>query len=299
MTSRLRRISKPTLFATLMVIAAFVALLPARWTGCIGGVLQPASPFTWALAEGARSAGNITNDLGRAGLTTEQITALQKRNKELERQIGHQSLTIAELESMLEAVTGISDQLHDDRVRLNISAVIGSDTSPRREVLRISKGARDGVNVGDWVAAGFESKGDPEATAQDHLLRQWLIGRVSEVLPHVSVVQLTTDPQFGTERSFVAKPLPDGTWITADQECGLVGTGGGLMRIEQAPVDYDANGYSLVLVPLRYPKPISMVVGRITGSRTLKTGLHYDLDVTPWADARNLSRVCVISIPDQ
>ena len=298
MSFRLRRLSKPTLFAISMVAAAFVALLPSRWTGCVNGVFQPASPFSWALTEGTRTAERVASEVGGACPTAEEFAQLQLRNEQLERQIGHQAVLIAELETLLGTVSGIHDQLDDRRVKLILAAVIGGDASPRREVLRISKGAREGVQVGDWVAAGFRRDSDPSATHQDLVLRQWLIGRISEVLPHVSTVQLTTDPQFGTERGFVAKPLPDGSWATAEQECGLVGAGGGMMRIEQAPADFHESGYTLVLIPLRYPRPLSLVAGRITAGRTLKTGLHYDLDVAPWADARALSRVCVISLPE-
>ncbi|MBU0618497.1 MAG: hypothetical protein KKI02_12335, partial [Planctomycetes bacterium] len=167
---------------------------------------------------------------------------------------------------------------------------------PQREVLTISKGARHGVQVGDWVAAGIPpAQRPPAATGRELLLQQWLVGVVAEVQPHLSRVQLTTDPQFGTQLAWAAQALTDKTWEVAERRCGLVGLGDGRMRIDRAAVDYLTAGYTIVLVPISHPQPIALAVGRIVASEPLETGVHYNFQVEPWADARELSHVYVIS----
>jgi cell shape-determining protein MreC len=299
MSPRLWRPTKPTVFAILMVAAALAALLPARWTSCADGLMQPISPITWLISGGARRAGAAAENLAARDPTRGDFQRLQDENERLTRQVGQQSILIAEMERMIADVTGLQDQLVDLQARIIFAAVLGADPSPDREVLLISKGARHGVEVGDWVAAGMPPTQHPAgATGRELLLQQWLAGIIVEVQPHVSRVQLTTDPEFGTQLAWAAQPLTDDTWKVAERQCGLVGVGAGHMRIDRATTDYVATGHTIVLIPLAHPQPVALVAGRIVGSEPLDTGVHYDLQVEPWGDARALTHVYVISVSD-
>ncbi len=280
-----------------MVGAAVLALLPASWTGCSGGVMQPLGWLAWAFSSGTRHARDAAQDLGDPAPTRDEFTRLREDNQELARKLGHQQVEIAKLEQQVADLAGLRDQLGDLPAKIIFASVVGGDASPRRETLTISKGRRDGVKPGDWVAAGLTPAGrDPAATGRDLLLRQWLIGRVDDVQPYLSRVQLGTDAHFGTERAWVAKALVDGTWQVADKLCGLNGLGDGRMRIREASEDYLATGYTIVLVPLAHPRPTALAIGRVVASETLETGLHYNLEVQPWGDPRALWCVYVISL---
>ena len=290
------RLTKPGVFAILMVAAAVLALLPAGWTSCVDGLMQPVSPITWLFAGGARGARAGAQNLAAPQPTREQLQLLRGERERLARQVGQQAILIAEMERIIADLCGLRDQLSEQRARIIFASVVGADPSPQREVLTISKGARHGVQVGDWVAAGIPpAQRPPAATGRELLLQQWLVGVVDEVQPHVSRVQLTTDAQFGTQLAWAAQPLPDGTWAVAERQCGLVGLGEGRMRIDRAATDYLAAGYTIVLVPLSHPQPLALVAGRIVAAEPLETGVHYDLQVEPWAAARNLSHLYVIS----
>jgi cell shape-determining protein MreC len=282
-----------------MVLAAVLALLPVPWTGCSGGVLQPLGWLAWAFSSGTRQVHQRADHLTDPAPTRGEYRNLRQRNEELTRKVGHLEVEIAELGQRVAELSALRNQLGQLRARIILASVVGGDTSPRRETLTISKGRRDGVERGDWVAAGIApEERDPAASGRDLLLRQWLIGRVSEVQPYISRVQLTTDPQFGPQRVWTAKALADGTWDVGDRQCGLVGLGSGRMRIDRASEDYRASGYTIVLLPLAHPQPPALTIGRIVASETLETGLHYNLEVEPWGNPRALWNVYVISLTE-
>jgi cell shape-determining protein MreC len=262
--------------------------------------MQPAGPLTWLLHGTAHRARTMAENGAGPAPTREEFEQLRQEAQGLAQQVGHQQVLIAETEQLVADLSGLRNQLNDSRAKIIFASVVGGDTSSMRETLTISKGLRHGVRQGDWVAAGLPpDERDPEASGRDLLLRQWLIGRVSEAQPHLSRVQLTTDPHFGPQRAWTAKPLPDGTWQVTDKQCGLVGSGSEMMRIDRASEDYLASGHTIVLVPLAHPRPLVLTAGRIVSAVTLDTGLHYDLVVEPWGQARRLSHVYVISFSQQ
>ena len=292
--------TKPTAFAILMVSTAVLALLPTRWTGCAASVTQPVSPLTWVLSSFVRNARTTSDNITSSTPSVEQFRQLEQLNQNYELQLQQQAVMITELEDIIRDVTGLRNQLNDERVRIVIAAVIGGETSPRRETIRISKGARQGLQVGDWVAAGLPRESATSGrNGRELLMQQWLIGVVSQVFPYVSDVQLTTDPGFRPTNVFwVANPASDERWELARRECGLVGVGNGMMRIEQAAQDYLKEGYIYVLAPLSYPQPLALAVGKIKDAKALDTGLHYQFEVEPWASVRELSHVYVISLSE-
>lgn len=279
-----------------MVVAAVLALLPTRWTACTNGLMQPVSPITWVLSGGTRRARTAADNLTGPAPTPEDFERVRQAHERLTRRIGQQQVQIAELEQVVADLSGLRDQLADPRTKIIFAAVLGGDASPQRETLTISMGSHHGVKVGDWVAAGLPAtERDPAATGRELLLQQWLIGMVSATQAYSSRVQLATDPEFGTQLVWLAKPLPDNTWEVAERGCGLVGLGHGRMRVDRAPADYLGAGHTIVLAPLRHPQPLALAIGRIVAREPLETGMHYNFEVEPWADARELSHVYVIS----
>jgi cell shape-determining protein MreC len=280
-----------------MAGAAVAALLPASWTGCAGGLLQPMGWFEWALSGTTRRARATGRLAAEPAPTREQFRQLREHSTRLARQVAEQKLEIDRLERQIAQLAGLRETLGELRAKIVFATVVGGDASPQRETLTISKGRRAGVRPGDWVTAGVPpAEREPEATGRDLVVRQWLIGRVSQVQPYLSSVQLASDPGFGPQRVWLARQTEDGGWQLADRQCGLEGAGKGRMRIDRAASDYLASGHTAVLVALAEPRHAVLAIGRVVGSRTLETGLHYDLSVEPWGDPRALSHVYVLSV---
>lgn len=289
--------SKPTSFAILMVAAALTSLMPARWTACGSNLTQPISPLTWAVSSSLHYVRYTSDNFTSSTPTRDEYAKLEEQNQRHELQLHQQAVMLAELEDIIRDLSGVRGQLNDERVRLIIAAVIGGETSPLRETIRISKGARHGVKVGDWVAAGMAREDVPGGVSgRELLMQQWIIGIVSRVYPYVSDVQLTTDPGFRPSNVFwAARPVGENRWEIARRECGIEGIGNQRMRVDRAAQDYLSEGYTIILAPLAYPQPLGLAVGRIIDVKSLDTGLHYRFEVVPWGAARNLSHVYVIS----
>lgn len=290
--TRSLRLTKPQLFTVLMFLAAIGALLPSSCTRWAGGVLQPLGWLTSSLSSTGRAAADAAS--AAPPLSSDDLRALQHEVERLRRHVGQQSLTLAELEQRISELTSIRDQIRDVRTRIRLAAVIGYDASPRRETLVIARGSNDGIAIGQWVVACSAAPA-ADATGRDALMREWLVGRISEVFPFTSRVRLTTDPQFARERVRMARVLADGTWQPIGSDGLLFGLGGGKMQIQNAAADPRQDGATIVLAPASADLPAELTLGRIVGSRSVADApLFYNIDVLPWGDARRLGTVYVV-----
>jgi len=294
------RSPKTTAFTILMIASAVSAfLVPPRWTGCAAGLLTPLEAPQAAATAATRAAAQAVGS-GVPTPSAEEFAVLTQENQELRRLIGQQRLLLSALEDRVRDLSGLRTQLGDTPALILPARVIAGDSAPRRETITISRGSRDQppVRAGDWVAAGAPPPSDAAASPRETLLRQWLIGRVAQVLPYTSRVQLCTDPAFGPVRVRLAKPLPDGAWQPLKAEALLYGAGTGRMEIRKASRNYHETGHTIVIVPREEGLPATLSVGWIDSVRPRpESALHFDLGVRPWAPPERLIEVYVISLP--
>lgn len=297
MRSAITRVSKPALFTYLMLFSVVLLLVPVTWKGWLRGIVQPIGWIEWVFSSSARSTRDAAGAIGRANPSEADFERTLAEIGELQRQLAAQSVEMDDLRRMLDDISGIRDQLGTGGAKILFGAIIGGSPTPKRETVTIWPGSLHGVRVGDWVAAGLpEELRDESATGQQLLVRQWLIGRVSEVQPYRATVRLTTDAEFGPERVVAARRLADGRWQRSGREGLLRGNGNGRMKIASSPVDWHAEGYSLALATLPGQTPIAVCVGRITGSqRVPEAALYFDLNVEPIVDSRRIGSVYVLS----
>lgn len=295
MALQLPRLSKPTVFATLMVLAILLAMLPASWTGRTRSLTQPLGLIQWPITALTRAAARLGDWFQRETSTPDQTAALRRERDQFEIQVGQQSLLIDSLRQQVDRLSSVRAQLRDDSARLVVAPVLGFDGSTRRSSLTIGRGARDGLRTGDWVVAGDSAPTD-EVLSRDVLLRQWVVGLVAEVSPYQARVRVCVDPEFHHVLVRVAKRQADGTWLAAPGEELLSGTGHDRMQIKQTKSDYQSQGYTIVLVPVAEQAAGFLVIGEIVQSRTLpESALHFDCDVRPWGDYRRLTQVFVVA----
>lgn len=288
--------SKDSLFALLMGLALVLALLPSTWTRWVAGLLQP---VTWL----QRPVTNLSAAALAPRAASDQTPAgLQRELEDLRLLVAQQSDLLSAREALLQEVTGLRQEFPDSDTRIILGRVVAlADADPLRDTLKITPGSLRGVRKGDWVAAGLrwgERVDDREG--RELLLRRWLIGRVIEVTPNISRVQLVSDPRFQTP-VVAAKLGPSGAWELQGDPMALTGRGRDLkgrarMRIAAATVNHLANGANVLLVPQSPQLPTRMAVGRIVAATPLaESALHVALEVEPWAERSAIGNVFVIS----
>lgn len=288
-----RRWSKAAVFAALLALAVVVSLLPTSWTRPLRALGQPLRWVTGPAAAATRAAAR-TSERWAEGELHPAMARLQAENEQLRRQAGHFALQIEQLRTELDALAGVRDALNDANARILVARVIAPLSDPQRDALRIDRGSLQGAAVGQWAAAG-KPVFDDDVSGRELLARQWLVGRIVEVHPHESVVQLASDRDFRVAVG-LARPKDDGGWEVLPAELPLEGAGGGRMAIRQATEDYGAMGAVFAVVRRSAALPMPMAIGRVAASERLDaTQLHFDLEVRPWSSPRLLDHIYIVS----
>lgn len=299
MSFRLRLPSKSATFAALMAVAAVLCLLPASWTGWMRGPGQVLGLPQRELSSMARAGRDGLTQAAQTEVTQKGFRQLQAENEELRHLVRHQEAWLRDLEGRYKEVCGVRGQLGDVGAEILIAPVWGYDASQRRDTLIIGRGSLAAVRVGQWVAAGAAlSEHDPREAGWGRrlLMRQWLIGRVSEVRPQSSRVRLVSDPK-SREPVCLARVLADGRCAPPAGNAVLLGQGRGRMMIGQADADYAALGCDLVLSRPSADLPIMLTIGRVVNSTPMEeSALHFDLVVESWGDPRDQRYVYVIQV---
>lgn len=296
MHKEFRQPRKQTVFVALMSVSAILSFCPPSWTNWMTGVMQPLAWVQHGLASVTRRGRETLQPSDDAARTSLELR-LAADNEELRRQVLHQSALLVQLQQKLDAVSGIQSQLGEAHGRIILASVVAGDASPQRDSLTISRGAAQGVNVGDWVVAAAPRPEGVEVTGPA-LLRQHLIGRVTRTNPLTSQIALTTQIGFGPVRVRAARQRRDGEWELSGREALLYGGGSGKMQIRAASEDFLAQGCTRVVAPVGGTSTAVLLIGDLTGSApVLNAPRHFDMTVAPLGDPRLLGEVYVLSLP--
>lgn len=290
--------SKTGVFALLMAASVLLLLLGGGMVNWTRGILQPIAilqrPVSDAMAVIAPRRPTEVPDHP----TRDQYQELFEENAQLRRQIAQQQESIKEMHARFAEVTGLRNQLGDMRGAIVVAHRVTMDASPRRSTMVIDRGSNQiaGLHVGQWVAGAPEIfEGDKPPAAREQLARQVIIGRISEVHPFTSRVQLITDPGFLNVPVRTARVLEDGTWQIVGPELLVTGQGAGRMLIDRVPEDVFGAGARVALLSPSIELPVTMTIGHIEASRSRPDApLFFDLDVRPWYDLNDIAYVYVI-----
>ncbi|MBN2446817.1 MAG: hypothetical protein JXO22_08830 [Phycisphaerae bacterium] len=297
MPARTARLTPANTFAALMAVAFMLALLPVSITGWIRTLGWPLIALQGPVRSVTLSAKSLFDTVDVEGLSAAQIAELRQENEALRRQIIAYDQAFVAMDRRVAEVTNLSQRLTASGARIIIARVVGPGLDSRTDVLRVSKGSQVGVQVGQWVAAG--SPAQEGMTGRELLSRECIIGRISEVRPHESIVQLASDHRFKERVRIGRLARDDGGWFWAtDAEDQLLeGVGDGRLLIRQATRDYPGGDDWMVIVPESRGLPNALAIGRITDStRVDATQLHFDLSVQPFGRARDLEYVYIVDV---
>ena len=187
----LKRISKKTVLAGLVLVSVVLTLLPARWSRWIGHTVRP-----------------LLAPLGQAGmyLTThvrsrvDELTAQPAPGEDaelavflaaVERHIADQQAKIQQLQQWRSILGEFPCKLIDARV-------VGVEGLPLRDRRMLDAGSADGVAPGD-LATTRRLLHPFQVALPRHLTvlgRNYVVGRIADSGAHTATLELVTDPAF-------------------------------------------------------------------------------------------------------
>ncbi len=311
---RLRRPSKPTVFAMLMAASLVMVLLPGDPLRPVKNLTQLMAPLQLATLEATRGVTAPLRTLADGPATPEQRAKLLREKQALENENAALRQQMAELQSTIQELTGIRQRGFPPPPRgvLIPARVISLDAAPGRDSLVVGKGHVQKVSQDAWVAWQLEVGAGSDQGVQDAcavLARQCLIGRVQQVAPLTSRVVLFSDrlasrpmrvhvasrnPRDGTHQLLAVKGEP--------LAFVLEGAGGGRMRIRDIPASLvDGRhlrvGDLVTSSPGHSTLPMAMVIGEIRELNLNRANpVHYDALVRYLYDPRTLRRVFIANL---
>ncbi len=232
--------SKRAVFVSLMLLAAAsLFLLPARWSNSLkhaGQFLVPFEHPAYRIAQGAAASvsdldpaqndDTIERDALRHRLTSQNLVAQALRDEN------------ARLRSAGRLVGNDASGLP---VPILPAKIVARDIIASRDSILVARGSSRGVRHKDWVASRFfVDRGQIHGvtTGQAVLASECLLGHIEQVSPYMARVQLLTDVACPRIEVRIGS-LTDNTDPTfVDYPCSLRGLGSGRMTIEDVPCRY-------------------------------------------------------------
>lgn len=314
---RLRKPSKPAIFAMLMLASAVMIMLPRDFFASARNMTQlvafsgyPVSRAVDNLADSARAIAaepvpaKTHMEMVRARQAAEnEVIVLQRQILELRNRLGD----IANLRGYFDR----RDHLRD-KGRLIPARVVGWDAVPGRDSMALLKGRSANVAEGSWVTSRLAiAAGEENGVADDLrvLARQTLIGWVEQTAPYTSRVVLLSD-RFTNRvwRVHIAavgrenrKPefVLDGD---RPADFALEGIGDGKMRIPDVHARFIREKLirvgDVVTTDGRDPRlPVAMVIGDIVQLQQIKKQpLLYNAIVRHRYDPKDFSDVLILDM---
>ncbi len=205
-------------------------------------------------------------------LAPRDLASLRQRNEELEAEVARLQGQVVQLRQQIQDIEILAALVDFARANPQSSymaaTVIGRDPSPFLHYVLINRGSDDGLR-----------RGMPVVTAQG------LVGRIAAVTASAARVQLITDAQGVVN----VKLQP------ADAEGILSGSLTGDLFLEQIPQEVDVQTGDLVLTSgLGGQYPANVLIGQVTGVRSLATDIFQRASIQPAVDFSELDILLII-----
>jgi len=306
------RLTKRGVFILLMLASlASLFVLPRAWSDGLKHAGQLLVPVQDAAYKATHLAGEGLTEL--EGSFSRAEVELQGLRHELASQLA----AMDQLREENARLRGVREALLPPSVPLLPAKVVARDIVTWRDAVLVERGSSRGVRYRDWVASRFfVDRGFTQGVSERQavIAREGLLGRVEQVSPYMSRVQLFSDLDSPRLEVRVGGATGEGRFEFVDYPCSLRGLGGGRMAIEDVPYQYvqgtaePASGPAsprrrigvgdLVLSgPGQMGLAEPMVVGRIVEVREdLRKRLVYTLIVEPIIGVDRLRDVFIIPL---
>jgi cell shape-determining protein MreC len=312
---RLRKPSKPTVFAMLIAVSALMVLLPREYLAPARNMTQLAALPQYAVNSAARGMSQSANALRTKPVSAREHDELLKAKQAAE----NENVSLRQQLALLQDQVG---QLRSLRSRAGFpqdaklipARVVAWDAVPGRDSMVLLKGRSGSVQQGDWVASNLAVQAGQENGIRDDLrvlASETLIGWIEQTAPYVSRVVLLSDThanrkwrvhvvavgRHGRENEFVRN---------ANQELAafaMEGIGNGQMRLLDVDARYIREGAiregDVVTTDGHDPKlPVTMVIGEIVEfTQIQKQPLLYNATIKHRCPPKDISEVFIVDTP--
>lgn len=297
MRRRRKRVSKTTVFAVLLVVAFIAVWLPQRWTRPFGHVMQLFAPAQQAINGAADGAADAIDKLAQGTVSGAEHTELMRRTTQLENRVLALTQQVHDLQQQNEDLARLRTGSLGARGQLIPTRVVRFDAVDWRDGVVLDRGESSGVRAGDAVVAML-SDDAPSGGGLAALLSSVFIGRVTEVAPYTSEVQMLSDPESGIQVRIGR--VAGGRFVEVDADFILRGVGHGRMLIIESPRRHSESGAirvgdAVVSLEGQNGLPQSLLIGRITEiNEDPDHPVSLDrLEVRPMLNLADLTRVYV------
>jgi len=300
MLRRLRRPSKPTVFAGLMALSMVGMLLPERLTRFKCGLVQLLAPLQYPLKATSERVSDQMRRLANPPVDPQQYEQLVRARQVLENQLIALSERVRELTRVNRELARLrrSGLTHG---RLIPARVLAYDAVPWRDSLVLDKGGALGVSSANWVTTHRLVDAGQDRRVREGLFvlgAESLIGRIEQVAPYTSRVVLLSDPT--TTLEVRIGRFEQGRLGILENRFLLRGRPGGQMWVVE--VDYRKYIESglvrkgdLVVRQADASLPVTMLIGKIVElQRDRANALLCHLRVAPPVPFKDLSRVYIV-----
>jgi cell shape-determining protein MreC len=292
------------LFRILMLASLLALFVPPSWTNALKAVSQFLVPPEDLLFSAAQRASRIADASHATLQDTDTLAAQLASEHALLEQLAEENARLRQLRS--------DHQLPE--VPLLPAKIVALDMVEWRDSALIARGSSRGVRYNDWVASHvFINQGIASGLAVDQpvLSGECLMGRVAQVSPYMSRVQLFSDIDSPRIEVRVARATDNGKPRILDFPCSLRGMGRGRMAIEKVSYQYvraaDAKqeneeqritvGDLVLTAPGQLGLPSPLVVGKVTSLEESRVErLTWTVHVSSLVDAAMLRDMYVIPL---
>jgi cell shape-determining protein MreC len=301
------RPSRGIIFALLMLLSGLSLVLPARLTGGLKHMVQflvPVEDLASSIGHhAAESMRNLDKSSKGESILKTEAGILQSAS---------QAALVHQLQQENDHLRNLRRDHVDTQTPLLPARVVSQDMAQWRDSILIARGSSRNVSPKDWALSHLiVSQGVVNDVLVDQavLCREGLLGRVDQVSPYMSRVQLFSDVDSPRVEVRIAH-VSGTTSQFIDYPCSVKGLGLGRMVIEGVSHRYVntsqseqpseiliSTGDLVYSAPGQIGLPRPMLLGKIiTMEENARKRLVYDLSVEPVAKADDLHEVYIVPL---
>jgi cell shape-determining protein MreC len=310
MAYRHRKLTKPRIFALLMLLGGLMLMLPRGLFAPVRNATQLVAYLPqWGSQQVTHQLRTQLESIGAEPVAPEEHDKVVRENLALQNENVALRQKVAELRATVDALGRIRQLGFPATGALIPARVLGADASVGRESLLLGKGSTQQIKNQDWVTSRMAIGAGTQDGIMDRsavLARESLIGWIEETSPITSRVVLLSDRLANRAMSVRIEPVGEKRVPLVSNrkpiEFVLSGAGEGKMHMPDLPRDYIEQGYIRVgdrvtSNPTDPRLPMPLVIGRITHlEHNRKKPVYYDAVVEPLYDPRSINEVYVVDL---